>query len=167
MQISVSKSVKTTPPISITCPANATDWSRATRLVKLYIASLRLDLSFQNIDTELKNLSVEYGPPSGCFFIASIDGREIGCIGLRKYEDGVCEMKRLYTLPETRGNGVGKMLIERIIEEARKLNYKKILLDTLPTMSTAQSIYKSFGFTEIPPYRFNPVQGTTYLQLLL
>src|ERR1700722_8210231 len=156
-------------PLNLTISAlgDDDDWKTATGLVRQYIASLNLDLSFQNIENELQNITTEYGVPSGCFFIARTSEKAVGCIGLRKHKDGICEMKRLYVMPEIRGQGIGKLLIQRVIEEARKLNYRKMLLDTLPTMTAAQEIYKDLGFTEIPPYRFNPIEGTMYLQLEL
>lgn len=152
---------------TIITPGNEAEWGRAKGLVEQYIASLNLDLSFQNVTKELANICMEYSLPTGGFFLAVENGKDIGCVALRKYKDDICEMKRLYITPDARGKGVGKLLIGRIIEEARKLQYNTMLLDTLPDMIAAQSIYKQFGFTEIPPYRFNPVEGTSYLQLVL
>ncbi|WP_419823436.1 GNAT family N-acetyltransferase [Anoxybacterium hadale] len=99
-----------------------------------YAQSLEIDLAFQNFEREFKTLPGQYGLPDGALVLALVDGKRAGCIALRKISDSICEMKRLYVLDEYRGLGIGKKLILLIIEEARKLNYSYMRLDTLPTM---------------------------------
>lgn len=130
-----------------------------------YAQSLEIDLVFQDFETEFKTLPGKYGPPDGALILALVDGKGAGCIALRKISDSICEMKRLYVHDEYRGLGIGKKLIMMIIEEARKLNYRFMRLDTLPTMEKAQKMYKSFGFYDIEPYVYNPIEGTRFLEL--
>ena len=130
-----------------------------------YTQSLEIDLAFQNFEMEFKTLPGKYGPPDGALILALVDGNSAGCIALRKISESICEMKRLYVRDEYRGLGIGKKLIMMIIEEARKLNYRFIRLDTLPTMEKAQKMYISFGFYDIEPYVYNPIEGTRFLEL--
>jgi len=78
-----------------------------------------------------------------------------------------CEMKRLYVAPEGRGAGVGKALVQAIIETARARGYSELCLDTLPAMSEAQALYKSLGFTEMAAYYATPIEGTVFMSLKL
>ena len=144
-----------------------THWSQAKRLVNEYAESLDFDLEFQNFDEEIESLSAQYGPPSGCFLLAREGKTYVGCVGLRRITDGVCEMKRLYLQPGQRGKNLGRDLAEAIIAHGRKLGYKHMRLDTVPTMVAAQALYESVGFREIDAYRHNPVSGTTFMELKL
>lgn len=132
-----------------------------------YVKSLKIDLSFQNFEAEFKELPGKYGPPSGVLILALVDGKEAGCIGLRKISENICEMKRLYVRDCYRGLGIGKKLINIITEEASKMNYEYIRLDTLPMMKNAQALYTSLGFYDIQPYVYNPIEGTRFMELKL
>lgn len=130
-----------------------------------YAKSLNFELCFQDFDKEVEELPGAYSPPEGRLFLAEIDGQITGCIALRKIEDEICEMKRLYVKPRFRGHNIGKDLVEKLIEDARRIGYRKMRLDTVPAMQTAQKLYKSIGFKEIEPYRLNPVPGAVYMEL--
>jgi putative acetyltransferase len=146
-------------------PVSKGDWLEARRLVEEYAASLPIDLSFQDFQQEVESLPNHYGAPDGCFIVARRDGAVIGCGALRWFSDSACELKRLYVIPVYRGEGIGRMIVAALIERARGLGYRSVLLDTLPAMSDAQALYASCGFTPTSPYRFNPVAGATYWKL--
>ena len=132
-----------------------------------YAAWLGVDLSFQNFDEEMASLPGAYAAPQGRLFFAEVDGRPAGCVGVRPLpdSDGVCEMKRLYVTPEERGHGVGNALAMAAIRAAKQIGYKKLMIDTLPSMRMAVKLYRELGFTEAPAYYKTPVEGTMFLAL--
>lgn len=129
-----------------------------------YAESLGVDLSFQGFEEELNTLPGKYAEPEGCIILASVEDAPAGCVALRKINNEICEMKRLYVKSQFRSLGLGKKLANSIIEKARELGYEYIRLDTLPTMKRAQEMYREMGFYEIEPYIYNPVEGTRYLE---
>jgi GNAT superfamily N-acetyltransferase len=139
-------------------PAEATDVETVQGLLREYADGLDVDLAFQDFASELAD-------PLGYYELVLLaDG---GCVALRRIDEATCEMKRLYVRPSTRGSGLGRRLAKAIIAEARARGYRRMLLDTLPTMTTARSLYESLGFRETEPYRYNPVPGTRFLELEL
>jgi GNAT superfamily N-acetyltransferase len=141
---------------------------QARTLFEEYAASLGISLCFQNFDQELQSLPGKYAPPDGRLLLAVDDDALAGCIALRKLSPGVCEMKRLFVRPAYRSHGLGRVLVEKIIDEARMLGYTHMRLDTLPgLMDKAIALYRSFGFSEIRPYCENPVTGAKFMELEL
>ena len=133
-----------------------------------YANSLGFSLCFQNFDHELRTLPGDYAPPRGRLLLAYLNDAPVGCVALHHFEDDACEMKRLYVRPSARGHGLGRVLVERLIREARAIGYKSMRLDTVePIMTHAVLLYRDMGFEEILAYRENPQQGTLYFELKL
>lgn len=141
--------------------------AHARELFAEYAQGLGIDLCLQGFDEELATLPGRYAPPSGRLLLAIDDGRIAGCVALREIEPGLCEMKRLYARPAFRGKGVGRLLAESIVREGRGIGYRKMVLDTLATMTAARGLYRSLGFRQIQPYGHHPYAGTEYLGLNL
>ncbi|HTZ96107.1 MAG TPA: GNAT family N-acetyltransferase [Terriglobales bacterium] len=142
--------------------------AQARELFLEYAQSLGFSLCFQNFDKELADLPGDYAPPEGRLLLAQVEGELAGCVALHKLDAQTCEMKRLYLRPKFRGNGLGRILANAIIAEARKIGYDRMRLDTVePVMRDAVGMYRKLGFREIPPYRTNPQPGTLYMELPL
>jgi ribosomal protein S18 acetylase RimI-like enzyme len=160
------------------------DLTAVRSLFTAYASSLGIDLSFQNFTAELDSLPGSYAPPLGALFLAITPEQEvIGCVGVRpltrkskpstsRAENGVdesgegnkiCEMKRLYCTPSSRGLGIGRALIEEVIREAERLGYDEMKLDTLPSMEGARKLYQRLGFEEVEAYYDTPIKGTFFL----
>ena len=157
-----------TPEIRLAAPDGAALWDDARALLHEYAQSLSVDLCFQDFDAELASLPGEYAAPSGQFLLAFVDSQVAGCGGLRALADvdyaNACEMKRLYVRPAFRRFGLGRLLAEALLDEARRAGYSTMLLDTLDEMEAARGLYAALGFEEIPPYYFNPIAGAHYLK---
>jgi putative acetyltransferase len=136
-------------------------------LFEEYAAWLGLDLSFQGFASELAGLPGLYAPPRGRLLLALAGDEAAGCAALRPLEDAVCEMKRLFVRPAFRGQGLGKLLAERIVEEARAIGYATMKLDTLPSMRAAIRRYEALGFVPCAPYYETPLRDTVFMELRL
>ncbi|MEA2723336.1 MAG: hypothetical protein QOH59_1107 [Gemmatimonadales bacterium] len=153
--------------LSIADAGDAADIAIARLLFEEYAASLGVDLCFQGFEQELATLPGSYAPPDGRLLLARSGSEIAGCGALRRLEAEVCEMKRLYVRAAFRGRGLGRMLAEAIIQEARAAGYRRMRLDTLPAMASALALYRQLGFREIPPYGSNPIEGSLFLELQL
>jgi putative acetyltransferase len=156
------------PEITLLCPATPGQLEAAREIFREYAASLNIDLDFQNFDAELAALPGDYAAPVGHLLLAIVDGSVAGCGALRALPDvdyaNACEMKRLYVRPAFRRFGLGRVLAHALLDEARRIGYSAMLLDTLDDMEAARGMYASLGFEEVPPYYFNPVPGAHYLK---
>jgi putative acetyltransferase len=150
-------------------PADSpTQIAQARELFLEYAQSLGFSLCFQSFDKELAGLPGDYAPPDGRLLLAEYEDQLAGCVALHKLESEICEMKRLYLRSQFRGQGMGRVLAEAVIAEARAIGYRKIRLDTVePVMKDAVGLYRRLGFREIEPYRPNPMEGAMYMELAL
>src|SRR5687767_4007519 len=108
----------------------AEEIDQTRQLFQEYVTWLGVNLCFQNYDKEVAELPGEYVPPTGRLYLATENEKTAGCIALRRLGDGICEMKRLYVRPQFRGRGLGRTLVDRIIEDAREIGYSRMRLDT-------------------------------------
>ena len=156
------------PRIELRRPTTEDDLARAAAVFREYAASLDVDLCFQNFEDEIASLPGDYAPPAGELLLAYVDGELAGCGALRRFADAddanACEMKRLYVRPAYRRFGLGRLLAQALLDEARRAGYSAMLLDTLDDMEAARELYASLGFVEIAPYYFNPIPGAHYLK---
>ncbi len=144
------------------------DIEQARTLFLEYGGSLGFSLCFQSFDEELKGLPGAYAPPRGRLLLARYPDHVAGCIALRPREPSICEMKRLYVRPEDRGKGLGRILVERVIAEARAIGYERMRLDTIESaMKDAVELYRKMGFQEIAPYSTIPVESALWMELVL
>ena len=152
--------------LRLTQATTTSDIDEARELFEEYAASLNISLCFQNFDQELANLPGDYAPPQGRLLLAREFDQLTGCVALRPVGPTTCEMKRLFVRPQYRDRKLGRVLVEAIIEEARKIGYTHMRLDTIADrMDRAIELYRSIGFVEIEPYYSSPVDSTKFMEL--
>lgn len=154
--------------LRISLVTDSADIACVRALFREYADSLGVPLDFQDFETEVTNLPGAYAAPAGGLWLARFDGAPCGCVAVRPLDGAAtCELKRLFVQPEVRGQAVGLTLTQVAIDWARASGYRAMRLDTMPQMSRAKALYTSLGFREIPPYRYNPVAGTAFMELHL
>jgi putative acetyltransferase len=131
-----------------------------------------IDMGYQSIDAELDGLPGAFGPPRGGAWLAhDAAGAVLGCIALRPTpEEGVCELKRLYVKPTSRGSGIGRQLTVRAIAEAKAMGYQIMRLDTGTFLDASRALYASLGFVERSAYYDVPpdvLRVTVFMELAL
>ena len=141
--------------------------SQARELFREYGATPDFCVCFKGFDEEVQSLPGIYAPPGGRLLLADVEGEAAGCIGFRKLEPGVCEIRRLYVRPSYRGKRLGRTLAEEIISQAREAGYQTARLGTLPVMKEAIVLYQSLGFVPVAPYKDNALAGAIYMELSL
>ncbi len=130
-----------------------------------YADELQENLCFQSFDAEVKDPMKKYGPPKGALFVAYWNESPAGCIALQALkEEGVCEMKRLYVKPAFRKYGIGRALVEQLLEASHQLGYTSMRLDTLERLQPAIKLYEQYGFKVINAYYENPLPGVVYME---
>jgi putative acetyltransferase len=161
------------PSVVVVAPTELVDGSLPVlvpivrTLFEEYADSLGIDLCFQGFDRELAELPGSYAPPAGRLFLALVGAEPAGCVALRPLADDECELKRLYVRDAHRGLGLGRRLTQEALAAAGEVGYRRVRLDTLPSMAAAQALYRSLGFRETDAYTVNPVQGATFMALEL
>jgi GNAT superfamily N-acetyltransferase len=136
-------------------------------LLKEYFEFLRTDVDkdipdpnavvpLAGYQQEIDNLPGKFGPPDGRFLLAEYEGEAAGCVAFYKFSPDSCEVKRLWTRPQFRGKKVGRALVERLIEDARALGYRTMILSTVDILKEAQSLYDSLGFEKTEPFFDGP-----------
>ena len=155
-------------PMQLTQATTEQQIATIRELFNEYAAELAIDMCFQGFDQELKTLPGKYAPPDGRLLLAYSEEGLVGCLALRRFDGDVCEMKRLFLRPGSRGRGYGRKMIDELIEQARMIGYGRMRLDTLPgKMDAAIALYREFGFKDIPAYYNNPLEGVLYLERIL
>jgi putative acetyltransferase len=126
------------------------DWHRRRHIEdRQLIDDYFEDKSFEE---ELARLPDKYTPPKGRLLLAHFNDQTAGCAALREIDIQTCEMKRMFVYPEFHGKGIGRALAERLIQEAREIGYRSMLLDTSFRQTEAQNLYRKMGFRPIAPY---------------
>ena len=145
------------------------DLDTVRSLFRDYQTDMGIDLCFQGFEAELANLPGEYAQPAGSVFVACVDSAPAGCCAFRPLTNtdhlDACEMKRLFVRRAFRGFGLGRLLVEQVMSDARLAGYTTMLLDTLSDMETARALYQESGFVEVAPYYHNPIAGAHYLKV--
>lgn len=130
-----------------------------------------INMAYQAVESELSSLPGSYAPPKGRLWLALDDvSAAVGCVAIRPLEQGVCELKRMYVKPACRGHGLGRALATRAIDEARRIGYRLMRLDTGDFLSTSRLLYASLGFHETGAYYPVPpdvLRITIFMQLPL
>jgi putative acetyltransferase len=154
-------------PIRIVEARTERDLAAARSLIEEYARSLPVDLGFQGYQEEMAEFPRSYAAPDGTILLAYHRSRAIGVVALRRLQEHVGEMKRLYVCPNFRARGIGRALVRRLLRSARALGYLRLRLDTLPSMDAAIGLYRALGFRDVSAYRPNPVPGARFLELEL
>ncbi|MES2787817.1 MAG: GNAT family N-acetyltransferase [Pseudomonadota bacterium] len=156
------------PLVELFSPTTPQELDIVRAIFRDYANGLGVDLCFQDFDQELATLPGDYSLPRGTILLARVDGEIAGCCALRPLDaadyPNACEMKRLFVRRPFRGIGLGRQLVEAVLDAARQAGYSSVLLDTLDDMEAARALYEELGFAEIPPYYHNPIAGAHYLK---
>jgi GNAT superfamily N-acetyltransferase len=146
------------------CEAEMHEMNIVKELFIKYQAHLGISLCFQGFQEELDNLPGKYSAPTGIILLAKEGENVAGIVALKQLEDGVCEMKRLFVLPDYQGYGIGKLLTKKLLNKAKDLKFKTMKLDTLARLESAVALYQQLGFEQTEPYNINPEEDILYFE---
>lgn len=152
------------PIITYRVASTTIEFNDGKLLFREYVDSLDFELSFQDVAGELAIIDQQFNRPTGALLLAYHEDIAVGCSGVRRIDEKVAELKRMYVRDAYKGQRIGVQLLERSIKAARDIGYQQIRLDTINSMTRALALYRSFGFYEIPAYRFNPLEGAVYME---
>ncbi len=143
------------------------DFAAGARLISEYRREFYEVLCLQNIDVELQELALRYSPPNSQFFLLKEAETALACAILKRFSVEMVELKRMYIKSETRGKGYSKLLMDQVIQTARDLGFRRMVLDTVPIMSTAIQLYEKYGFQRREAYYESPLEDVLFYELIL
>ena len=153
--------------VDIRLAESSADLAIVRQLWGEYWESLGLPMDFQGFGDELKSLPGVYGAEGGALLVAFDSSEPAGTIALRRLDAKSGEVKRLYLRPKFRGRGLGRRLLEAVIDQATEVPYDCLYADTLPSMMEALSLYQRGGFQRVEAYSNTPTPGAIYLKINL
>lgn len=153
--------------ITIVGAESPPDLEAARLLILAHAESLREHPGSDQVRADAESLPGPYAPPRGRLYLARLDGTPAGCVALRPLDTVTGEVKRMFVLPTARKNGIGRALMERLLADAPRLDYRTIRLGTLEEMTAARALYRQLGFVEIPRYRADELIDTVFYERLL
>ena len=127
----------------------------AAGLLEAYLVELRERLAPVPVEV-VARWADDFRDPGGAVVLGRVEGRTVGCAGLRPLEEGTLELKHFFLLPEARGRGLGRVLLAGVEAVARALGARRILLDTAAPLLEAAALYRSAGYRDVPRYNDNP-----------
>jgi GNAT superfamily N-acetyltransferase len=143
------------------------DVDEIRRLVLEYASAHAGTPGVEHMLADAAGLPGPYTPPRGGLWLACAGEVGVGCVALRPLDDAMAEVKRMYVDPASRGNGVGRALMETLIAGARTRGYQTLRLGTLEEMTAAQGLYRSLGFRPVERYRPDELIHTRFYELSL
>ena len=132
------------------------DLPEASRLLEEYFVELRERLAPVPVEI-VQRWPDDFRGPGGAVVLGRIEGRAVGCAGLRPLGDGALELKHFFLGPEVRGRGLGRVMLAGVEEVARTLAARRLLLDTAAPLLEAAALYRSAGYEDVPRFNDNPV----------
>jgi GNAT superfamily N-acetyltransferase len=102
--------------------------------------------------------AAKFYPPTGRFYLVGSAGGWVGVGALKRLSAAVGEIQRMYIQPHARGLGAGRLLVERLVQDARDMGRTRVRLESLKTLTAAHKLYRSVGFVDIDPYAENSMR---------
>jgi len=131
----------------------------ARRLLAAFFTEIRSRFGY---DLSRQALLEDMDPPGGRFVVAYEGDRAVACGGIRTWEPGVCEIKRMFVATDARRHGHGKAVLEALERTAREAGFQRVVLDTLGSHTDAMTLYDGSGYARIPAYNENPYAGAWF-----
>lgn len=155
------------PMLSIKIVHSAVEIQQIRELFLTYAESRGFDAALGDFQAELDTLPGKYASPAGCLLLATKADKALGCLAYQRLDEEICEMKRMFVLPDYRGQGIGNQLVKRLLTEAHSAGYQRMRLDTHPQMQQAARLYQRLGFYPIARYNQNPTPGIRFFEKIL
>ena len=126
-------------------PLTAADAAATTAVIRAAMLETGALLPDET-DAELDDLATAFGAAGSAFFVAALNGQPVGGAGIVRVASGVCELRKSYLAPSARGLGLGRELLGHCLDEARRLGHRQCVLQTMPSMERARTLYERAGF---------------------